>query len=125
MDFAHLNWPAVIAGTIAAFALGMLWFSPRMFGRIWSEGTHNITPPDKPPMLAMVVILIGLFLLAFVVGMTETNEAIGTAIGIIAATGFIVGGLDIFDQKTLGATLVDVGYILTSGVLMIAAQGIL
>ena len=36
MDATLLNWPAVIAGTIAAFALGMIWFSPMMFGRAWA-----------------------------------------------------------------------------------------
>ena len=124
MDAANLNWVAVIVGTIAAFGLGMLWFSPRMFGKGWSEGSHNLTPPDSPPMLAMVLTFVALFLLAFVVGMTETNQAIGTAIAAIFSAALIVGGMDLFSQKSGKATLIDSGYIVACGVLMVLAQAV-
>ncbi len=125
MDSAALNWPAVIAGTVAAFALGMLWFSPRMFGRGWSTGSHNIQPPDSPPILAMALIFVGLFILALVIGMTETNEAIGTAIAAISAVAIMIAGMDLFSQKSGKATAIDAGYIIACGALMIAAQAIL
>ena len=47
MDVALMNWAAVVVGTIAAFGLGMIWFSPRMFGKGWAEGSHNIQPPPS------------------------------------------------------------------------------
>lgn len=125
MDIALINWPAVALGTIAAFVLGMLWFSPKMFGKSWSEGSHNIQPPASPPMAAMVVQLIGTFALAFVVGMTETNEAIGTAVIAILAAALLVAGMDLFSQKSGRATVIDAGYIIAGGVLMILAQGLL
>ena len=103
----------------------MIWFSPKLFGKIWSTGSHDLTPPEKAPVLAMILTPLGLFFLAFVVGMTETNEAIGTAVAAILAAAVIVAGMDQFSQKTMGATLVDAGYIVASGVLMILAQGIL
>ena len=125
MDAANLNWAAVIAGSIAAFVLGMLWFSPRLFGKGWSEGSHGISPPDSPPVLAMVLTFFGLFLLALVVGMTETAQAIGTAVAAIFAVALTIAGMDLFSQKTGKATLIDAGYIVACGVLMILAQGIL
>lgn len=125
MDILLMNWSAVALGTIAAFALGMVWFSPKMFGKIWIEGSHNIQVPDTPPKLAMLVQFLGTFALAFVVGMTETNEAIGTAIVAILAVALIVAGMDLFSQKTGRATLVDAGYVVTGGVLMILAQAVL
>ena len=125
MDVSLINWPAVALGTIAAFVLGMLWFSPRLFGRVWSKGSHDLSPPDSPPMAAMVLTFLGLALLAFVVGMTETNQAIGTAVAAIVAVAVMIAGMDLFSQKSAGATLVDAGYIVASGVLMILAQGIL
>jgi hypothetical protein len=124
MDAANLNWVAVIVGTIAAFGLGMLWFSPRMFGKAWSAGSHNLTPPGSPPILAMLLTFLALFLLALVVGMTETNQAIGTAIAAILAAALIVGGMDLFSQKSGKATLIDSGYIVASGVLMVLAQAV-
>lgn len=125
MDADLLNWPAVLTGTVLAFGLGMVWFSPVMFGTRWSEGSHGITAPDKPPVLAMVVTFLGLFLLALVVGMTETAQAIGTAIAGIFAVALTVAGMDLFSQKSGGATLVDAGYIVACGALMIGAQAIL
>lgn len=125
MDILLVNWPAVALGTIAAFVLGMAWFSPKMFGKSWTEGSHNIQAPDAPPKLAMLVQFLGTFALAFVVGMTETNEAIGTAVVAILAVALTVAGMDLFSQKSGRATLVDAGYIVAGGVLMILAQGIL
>ncbi|MEX0283241.1 MAG: DUF1761 domain-containing protein [Paracoccaceae bacterium] len=120
-----MNWPAVGLGTILAFGLGMLWFSPLLFGRAWSEGSHNIQPPDSPPILAMVVQLLATVMLALVVGLTETTGALFTAIAAILAVAGFVAGMDLFSQKTLKATVVDAGYIIACGVLIILAQGIL
>ena len=125
MDFAALNWAAVIVGTIAAFGLGMIWFSPLLFGKSWSAGSHNIQPPASPPMAAMITQFLGTFALAFVVGMTETNEAIGTAIVAILAVALTVTGMDLFSQKSGKATAIDAGYIVAGGALMILAQGLL
>ena len=125
MDILLLNWPAVIAGTVLAFGLGMLWFSPKMFGEGWSTGSHNIQPPETAPVAAMIIQLIGTFLLAFVVGMTATAEALGTAIAAILAVALTVAGMDLFSQKSGKATAIDAGYVIVGGFLMILAQGIL
>ena len=125
MDATLLNWPAVIAGTIAAFALGMIWFSPMTFGRAWATGSHNLQPPERAPVAAMLTLLCGTFALALVVGLTETAGAIGTALLAIAAVALTVAGMDLFSQKSGRATLIDAGYILAGGALMIAAQAIL
>lgn len=124
MNAGDLNWLAVLAGTAAAFAFGMAWFSPRLFGRTWSSGSHGITAPERAPVGAMALTFAGLFLLALVVGMTETAEAIGTAIGAILAAAALVAGMDLFSQKSAGATAVDAGYVAASGALMIVAQAI-
>ena len=120
-----LNWLAIIVGTVLAFGLGMLWFSPAMFGKAWSAGSHNLQPPEKPPMAAMAIMLAGTFLLALVVGMTAQTEALATAIVAILAAAVIVAGMDLFSQKSGKATLIDAGYIVAMGVLMIGAQGVL
>ena len=125
MDIALINWAAVVLGTIAAFVLGMVWFSPKMFGKSWATGSHNIEPPASPPIAAMVIQFLGTAVLALVVGMTETNEAIMTAIGAIVAVALFVAGMDLFSQKSGKATMVDAGYVVAAGALMIAAQGLL
>ncbi|MGC3937598.1 DUF1761 domain-containing protein [Roseobacter sp. EG26] len=125
MDVTLMNWLAVGVGTVAAFGLGMLWFGPLMFGKAWATGSHDISPPASPPMAAMVVQFLGILLLALVVGMTETNQAIMTAVGAILAVAFVVAGMDLFSQKSGRATLVDAGYIVAAGAVMILAQGVL
>lgn len=120
-----MNWTAVVVGAIAAFGLGMIWFSPMMFGKAWAAGSHNIQPPASPPVLAMIIQLVGTCILALVVGMTETNEAIMTAIGAILAVAFFIAGMDLFSQKSGKATAIDAGYIVAAGAMMIAAQGLL
>lgn len=125
MEFSLVNWPAVVVGTVAAFALGMIWFSPKMFGSSWASGSHDIKPPSSPPVLAMAVQFIGTFCLALVVGLTETTGALLTAILAILAAALIVAGMDLFSQKSHKATMIDSGYVVASGVVMILAQGLL
>lgn len=125
MDIALMNWAAVIVGTVAAFGLGMLWFSPRMFGKAWAAGSHNIQAPASPPIMAMVIQFTGTAILALVVGITETNQAIMTAIGAILAVALFVAGMDLFSQKSGKATVIDASYVVASGALMILAQGLI
>ncbi|AXI48515.1 twitching motility protein PilT [Sulfitobacter sp. SK012] len=125
MDIALMNWTAIVVGTIAAFGLGMIWFSPMMFGKSWAAGSHNIQPPASPPIMAMVIQFVGTALLALVVGITETNQAIMTAVGAILAVTFVVAGMDLFSQKSGKATVIDAGYVVASGALMILAQGLI
>ena len=125
MEFSNVNWTAVIAGTVAAFALGMIWFSPKMFGAGWAKGSHDIQPPASPPILAMVIQFLGTSCLALVIGVTATADALMTAILAILAAALMVAGMDLFSQKSHKATMIDGGYIVTSGVVMILAQGIL
>jgi len=124
MDISLINWLAVAVGTVATFVLGMLWFSPRLFGKVWATGSHNIQPPASPPVMAMTIQLVATFLLALVVGMTETIGALLVAIAAILAVGLFVAGMDLFSQKSGKATVIDAGYVVASGALMIVAQGI-
>jgi len=75
--------------------------------------------------MVMIRQFAGIALLAVVVGITETNQAIMTAVGAILAIALIVAGMDSFSQKSGKATAIDEGYVVVSGVLMILAQGLL
>ena len=120
----NVNWLAVGVGTVASFGLGMLWFGP-IFGRVWVTGSHGITAPPRPPVAAMAMQLAGTFLMAWVIGATATIDAIGTAMFLILAiTALQVAG-SLFSQKTAAAAMVDGGFVLAMGAVMIAVQGIL
>lgn len=121
----NLNWIAVLTGTVAAFLFGWLLYSPPVCGRKWAEGSRvELGTASAMPVFAMATQFGALFLLALVVGITATTNALGTAVlAILAAAAFTVSG-GAFVKKTGYAMAVDGGYIVGSGVLMILAQGL-
>lgn len=125
METEALNWTAILVGTIAAFFAGWAIYSPFMFGRAWAVGSRiSPEPPEQMPWTAMGLQVIGLFFLALAIGMTAQIEALTTAIvAILAATGMVMAQ-DAFSQKSGAAILIDGGYVVISGAIMILCQGI-
>lgn len=119
-----MNWVAVIAGAVAAFAAGFLIYGPMLFGRVWAEGTR-VTPPASPPAGSLVWQGLAMLALAVVIGLTETQQDLVTAVVAILAVAAQAGAVGAWAQKSGTAIAVDVGYVLLGGVLMILAQGLL
>ena len=120
----NVNWLAVIVGTIAAYALGMLWFGP-LFGKAWFTGSHYIQRPEKPPYLPMATQFIGTFLMAWVIGATATIDALVTAVFVILTIAILQLTGSLFSQKSAAAALIDGGYTVAMGAVMILVQGLL
>ena len=96
-----------------------------MFGKTWAIGSRiSPEPPEQMPWMAMGLQVIGLFFLALVIGMTAQIEALTTAIVAILAAAGMVMAQDAFSQKSGAAILIDGGYVVISGVIMILCQGI-
>jgi hypothetical protein len=119
-----VNWTAVIAGTVVCYGLGFLWFGP-FFGKAWAAGSHNITPPGKIPVMAMVLQFLGTFLMAWVIGATATINALVTAVFVILAIACLLTAGSLFSLKSIKAALIDGGFVLAMGVVMILLQGAL
>lgn len=124
-EATSLNWLAVIVGTVVAFLVGWLWYSPKLFGKGWAEGSRvELGSADSMPVFAMGTQVVALFLLALVIGITATTDALATAtLAILAVAAFVVSG-GAFIRKSGYALGVDAGYVIVAGVVMIAAQGI-
>lgn len=119
-----INLLATGIGIVAAIAQGFLWYGP-LFGKAWAKGSHNITPPARLPVAALVIHSLAVVALGLVIGITATTDSLGTAVAaILAAAGFQLSG-GLFSQKTMVAAMIDGGSILASGVVLIAAQGLL
>lgn len=121
-----VNWLAVIIGAVLAFVLGWLWYSPRLFGTKWAEGSGvKMGSADQMPMGAMGAQALGLLLMSWFVGVTAVNNALLTV--ILATVAFTVlaysGGR--FSGKSSYARLVDAGYWIAALVVMIVVQGVL
>lgn len=124
-DLLSVNWLAVITGTLVAFLVGWLWYSPKLFGTKWAQGVGvDLGEAKAMPVFAMVAQLLALLLLALVIGITATFNALITAIVAILAAAMFVVSSGAFVQKSRYALTVEFFYILVSGVIMILAQAI-
>jgi len=121
-----MNWTAIAAGAVLAFLFGWLVYSPKVFGKGWAEGSGvALGDASEMPKAAMGAQFLALVLLSLVVGITATTSALWTAIlAILAAAMFVVSG-GLFVKKSSYALRVDALYIIGSGVIMIACQGLL
>lgn len=119
-----VNWLAVVVGFVAAFGLGWLWYSDMMFGKKWRDGI-GIDIDDNTSMLpAIIAQLVGTFLLAWVIGITETTNSLALAILIALTIAVLVKANGVFSQKSKYAIMVESSYILAMVAVMIIAQGI-
>ncbi len=125
-NFASVNWLAVFAGAIVSFLGCWLWYSPKVFGKKWAAGSGVSMDSDtKPPVFALVAQFIAFLLLATVVGITATSNALFTAIIAILAVAIFVAASSGFVNKNGAAIIIETSYIIIAGVIMIAAQGLL
>jgi hypothetical protein len=63
--------------------------------------------------------------MAWLVGITAVNDLLLTALLVILTIGLLQVGAGLFAQKSRAAALIDGGYVVMMGALMIAAQGVL
>ena len=121
-----VNWLAVIAGAVAAFVMGWLWYSPKVFGTKWAEGLGvELGSASEMPVGAMVTNIIGLLLMSWFVGVTAANNALLTV--ILATVAFTLLGYSggMFGKQTAYVRNVNAGYWLAALVVMIVCQALL
>jgi hypothetical protein len=123
---ANVNWLAVAVGFVLSFALGWLWYSPKLFGPKWAEGV-GVKPGDAKsmPMAPMILQAIGTFLLAWLVGVTAAGNALATIILVAITFMVLQAASGKFTGKSDYAIATEVGFIAAMVVLMIIVQGIL
>jgi len=123
---ANVNWLAVIVGWVLAFLLGWLLYSPKLFGEKWAEGVGvELGGGGDMPMGALASQAVGLFLLAWVVGVTAANSALLTFILIVAAIAVLMVSGGLFAKKSSYAIRTEAGYLIAAAVVMFLAQAIL
>jgi len=123
--FQGVSWIGVFSGTIAAFLLGWLWYSPKLFGTKWAEGVGvPMGSANEMPKAAMMFQILGLFLVSWLVGVTASSNALLTI--ILAVVAFSVMGYagGLFRKNSAYARGVDAGYWVASVVVMVVFQGI-
>lgn len=121
MEFADINYLAVIVAAVAAFALGALWYSPVLFSKPWQELVGLTDEKIKSANMAVTMggsfVLIVLMSFGLAVILNNYPEAVdwlaslytGLFVGILfAATSMGINML--YQQKPLKLFLIDAGY---------------
>lgn len=123
---AGVNWLAVGVGTVVAFMLGWLWYSPKLFGKTWAAGVGvDLGAASGMPVAAMLMQLLSTFLLAWIVGVTAARNALATIVLILVAVAAFIAANGFFGKKSQAAIAIEASFVIAMGVVMIIVQGIL
>jgi hypothetical protein len=119
MNFQTLNIWAILVSTVVAFALGALWFSPPVFGRLWQRA-NNFGPgePGKAGgaglLIAFILTLVMSVNLAMFLNDPKTTLAWGATAGFLAGFGWVlmgIGIISIFERRPLSYVLINGGFL--------------
>lgn len=116
IDWAVINWTALIIASLAGFGLGALWYSPLLFGNIWMEAVGM--KGQKMEMGQAMYITMGMTLLVtLVMGFVLTQfigsgagAQMGMRAGLLSGIGFsamtlIMNG--IYNQKSANLMAIE------------------
>ncbi len=118
VDFASINYLAVLLATVLAFGLGAIWYGKPLFGSAWQKemglSDEDLQSGNMGVTFGMtfVVAFIAMLFLAVFMGPGAT-VASGALHGAIIATVFIATSIAthyLFSQKSLKIFLIDAGY---------------
>lgn len=114
----EIDWIAVLAATIASFAVGALWYSPLLFAKPWQRETglsdEEIGRADMRKTFAGAFILTFLAALAFAAFLgPNAGLVFGASAGFAAGLFWVAGALGVnylFEQRSLRLWLINGGY---------------
>lgn len=114
----EINIGAVILAALSSFLLGGFWYSPALFGNIWTRaaGLGQMTPGNKhPPRVFVVSFLFALIAAAAFAWWLGPKPALISALihGLVAGTCFVAASFGInyqFADRSMVLWLVDGGY---------------
>lgn len=119
-----VNWLAVFVGAVAAFMLGGLWYSPKLFGTKWAEGVR-VSMDDGQSKSALITQAIATFLLAWIVGITAAADALMTVLLIVLTIACLMAAGGLFSRKSGYAIATEAGFVVVMAVIMIAVHAVL
>ena len=135
--FDDLNWWAVVAAALAAFAVGFVWYAPPVFGRYWARQASryagipedellggNPALPFAKWLVGMAVNAVALALAVEAVGADSAGD--GIVLGVVLGIGFgatVFSWPAIFARVPWGWWLVNTGAFVTMQIAMGAILG--
>lgn len=119
-----VEWMPVVVGAVLAFALGAAWYSEKLFGKKWIEGSR-IDPSKGSPMKAMATQAAGTFFLSWLIGITARENMLMTALLVAVTAATLIKANGLFAQKSYYAIVVESTFVLAMVAVMIAVHAIL
>jgi len=115
--FSHLNWLAVLVGTLAYFFLGAIWYSA-LFRNAWIKAAGiNMNDPNKRTGLAGIMIASFITILITTTGLALLINRVGTGgwmtgvkIGLIAGICFSAATLCnsyLYEKRPIALTAIN------------------
>ncbi len=121
LDF-DVNWWAVLVSTIAAFAIGSIWYSPIMFSKVWQREAKlsdaDIAAGNMVLMFGTTFVLAGIqatLFAAAVAGMLGADPALGDVIifSLVIGVGWVAASFAtgyLFERRSMTLWLINAGY---------------
>lgn len=111
----EINYFAVLVAALLSFAIGGLWYSPLLFGKMWLEEmklkAEDIKQKPSVFILSFTFSVIAVFIVADLLGPNPELVSALTISGLIGALVFLGLGITYqFSNRTLRHLLIDGGY---------------
>jgi len=120
---AGVSWIGVVVGFAVSFLLGWLWYSPKLFGKKWAEGSRvTMGSAGAMPMFAMATQALGTFGLAWLFGITAAASHLLTIILILLTVIMLIVSNGKFAQKNNAAITIEATFIVAMGIIMFLGQ---
>lgn len=129
MQHFPINYLALLVATISRMAVGMIWYSPLLFGKTWMRLSGRTHEQERAAAVSSIVTgLVGSLIMAFVlvhaVHYAGANTiALGAAVGFFNWAGFIAVPLytgAIHQKQSMTLTSIHAGFQL-AGLLVMGA----
>lgn len=118
MDFASINWLAILVGSVSSFAIGSLWYAKPVFGGAWQKLT-GISDEDiknssmgKTFGLAFLLTVVMSINLAMFIG-ADQGLTFGLFAGAAAGIGWVamaIGVIYLYEHRPFKLWLINAGY---------------
>jgi hypothetical protein len=134
LDFAGVNWLAVIVAAVAGIVVGFIWYAPPVFGRRWARasGIELPQPGEVQPMTyvgGVVTAAVTAYVLAVLIGGLGAATLVdGVVVGAVVWLGFVATWLAsgvFFERRSTEWWAINAGQAIVSLAIMGAFLGYL
>ncbi len=122
MNFSELNFLAIVVAALVSWAIGALWYSPVLFGKVWQRELGLTEEYMKESNMALIFGLSFVLMFVAVLGLGfliqghnegEMCWSLGLWHGVVTGLAFgatAVGINYLYQRRSLALWLIDAGY---------------